>query len=65
MSLARRELARIMGTEYARVVETCLTCLDDDNDDFGNKDEFLDEDQVVVGARYIEKVRGLTPGEIQ
>ncbi|KAI3399403.1 hypothetical protein diail_7131 [Diaporthe ilicicola] len=56
LSLARRELPKVMGTEYARVVETCLTCLDDNNDDFGDQSEFEDEDGIVVGARYIEKV---------
>lgn len=56
LSLARSELPKVMGTEYARVVETCLTCLDDNNDDFGDQSEFEDEDGIVVGARYIEKV---------
>jgi serine/threonine protein kinase len=56
LSLARFELPKVMGTEYARVVETCLTCLDDNNDDFGDQSEFEDEDGIVVGARYIEKV---------
>lgn len=56
LDLARSELPKVMGTEYARVVETCLTCLDDNNDDFGDQSEFEDEDGIVVGARYIEKV---------
>ncbi len=47
-----------MGNKYSKVVETCLTCLDKDNVDFGDEDEFLDEDRVVVGVRYIEKVLG-------
>lgn len=58
LSLARLELPKIMGTEYARVVETCLTCLDDNNNDFGDQSEFEDQDGIVVGARYIEKVSG-------
>lgn len=56
LSLARSELPKVMGTEYARVVETCLTCLNDNNNDFGDQTEFEDEDGIVVGARYIEKV---------
>ena len=40
------------------MVETCLTCLDKDNIDFGDEDEFADEDGVVLGVRYIEKVLG-------
>lgn len=56
LGLARPELPRIMGTAFAKVVETCLTYLDEGNDDFGDVSEFQDEDGVVVGARYIEKV---------
>jgi hypothetical protein len=49
-------LRRQMGTMYAKVVETCLTCLDKGNIDFGDEKEFQDEDGVAVGVRYIEKV---------
>lgn len=56
LGLARSELRRIMGTAFAKVVETCLTCLDEGNDDFGEVSEFQDDDGVLVGARYIEKV---------
>ncbi|KAK0742990.1 hypothetical protein B0T18DRAFT_430366 [Schizothecium vesticola] len=54
--LARGPLRRKMGTVYGKVVETCLTCLDRDNVDFGDEKEFHDKDGVVVGVRYIEKV---------
>ena len=56
--LARGPLKAAMGSRYAEVVETCLTCLDADNADFGDEDEFKDEDGVAVGVRYIEKVIG-------
>ncbi|GAP92115.1 putative podospora anserina S mat+ genomic DNA chromosome supercontig 6 [Rosellinia necatrix] len=56
VSLARGALRRYMGRRYAAVVETCLTCLDRDNTDFGDEKEFLDNDGVLVGVRYIEKV---------
>lgn len=49
-------LRRQMGTLYAKIVETCLTCLDKGNVDFGDEKEFQDEDGVAVGVRYIEKV---------
>ena len=49
-------LPQRMGTKYARVVETCLTCLDAGNVDFGDAREFEDQDGVLVGVRYIEKV---------
>ncbi|KAI3342345.1 hypothetical protein F4824DRAFT_198230 [Ustulina deusta] len=55
VSLAE-ELPRYMGRRYAAVVKTCLTCLDNDNTDFGDEQEFLDRDGVLVGVRYIEKV---------
>ncbi|SPO06157.1 uncharacterized protein DNG_08846 [Cephalotrichum gorgonifer] len=58
LRLARGPLRAAVGTRYAEVVETCLTCLDADNTDFGDEDEFRDEDGVAVGVRYIEKVIG-------
>lgn len=45
-----------MGTIYSKVVVTCLTCLHPGNAGFGNEDEFQDEDGILVGVRYIEKV---------
>ncbi|GFP60478.1 hypothetical protein TASIC1_0019002400 [Trichoderma asperellum] len=56
LQLARGTLRRNMGNKYSKVVETCLTCLDKDNEDFGDDGEFQDEDGVAIGARYIEKV---------
>ncbi|KAF2494749.1 hypothetical protein BU16DRAFT_550586 [Lophium mytilinum] len=55
-ALARRALPRRMGSKYASVVETCLTCLDPDNADFGDESEFEDVDGILVGVRYIEKI---------
>ncbi len=59
VSIARDVLPQRMGTKYARIVETCLTCLDEGNVDFGDEREFQDADGVLVGVRYIEKVRSL------
>ncbi|KAJ5922358.1 hypothetical protein N7516_010061 [Penicillium verrucosum] len=56
LSLAQGELRSRMGTIYSEVVVTCLTCLDPENVDFGDEREFQDEDGILVGARYIEKV---------
>ncbi|KAK0644064.1 hypothetical protein B0T16DRAFT_377950 [Cercophora newfieldiana] len=61
LSLARKELRQCMGTKYAEIVETCLTCLDADNADFGDETEFEDEDGICVGVRYIEKARPNCP----
>jgi hypothetical protein len=57
LSLARTELPEKVGTKYSRIVETCLTCLDGGNEDFGDESEFQDQDGVLVAVRYIEKVR--------
>ncbi|RFU74248.1 hypothetical protein TARUN_8010 [Trichoderma arundinaceum] len=56
LQLARGTLRRRMGNKYSKVVETCLTCLDQNNEDFGDEKEFQDVDGIAVGARYIEKV---------
>lgn len=56
VAFARRELPRNMGDRYTEVVVTCLTCLDEDNVDFGDETEFQDAEAVVVNVRYIEKV---------
>ena len=56
VSLAWADLPKRMGSRYARVVQTCLTCLDEDNVDFGDESEFQDADGVLVGVRYVEKV---------
>jgi hypothetical protein len=57
VELAREKLPRVMGSRYANIVETCLTCLDTENRDFGDPSEFEDEDGIRIGVRYIEKVR--------
>ncbi|KAM0449150.1 hypothetical protein ACHAO4_007812 [Trichoderma viride] len=56
LQLARGTLRRSMGNKYGKVVETCLTCLDKDNEVFGDDEEFKDEDGFAIGAMYIEKV---------
>jgi len=59
VSLTRTLLPIRMGNNYAEIVETCLTCLDEKNSDFGDENEFLDQDGIRVGVRYIEKVTSL------
>lgn len=56
LSLAQTKVPLTMGDQYAEIVQTCLTCLDPDNADFGDETEFQDGDGIRVGARYIEKV---------
>ena len=57
---AKRHLSKRMGERYEEIVVNCLTCLDQDNADFGDQSEFEDMDGVLVGVRYIEKVCGYT-----
>ena len=57
VELARRRLPLRMGDRYAAVVVTCLTCLDGNNEGFGGDEaEMEDEDGVLVGTRFIERV---------
>lgn len=56
IDLAKRELPKRMGERYEEIVVNCLTCLDQDNADFGDQSEFEDADGVLVGVKYIEKV---------
>ena len=60
VNLARIKLPPVVGNKYAEVVATCLTCLDEDNGDFGDEEELLDEDGVVVGVRFIHKASFVT-----
>jgi serine/threonine protein kinase len=56
VELARARLPSLMGVLYTGIVVNCLTCLDSDNNDFGDRTEFEDSDGVLVGVRYIQKV---------
>jgi len=44
-----------MGRKYTETIVICLTCLDTSNT-FGDESEFLDENGILVGVRFIEKV---------
>ncbi|KAI1861561.1 hypothetical protein JX265_009528 [Neoarthrinium moseri] len=56
VELAKSRLPMRMGDKYTSVVITCLTCLDEGNEDFGDDCGMQDEDGVLVGVRFIEKV---------
>jgi hypothetical protein len=57
VTLATEQLPSRMGTKYTEVVLLCLQCMDRAVG-FGSEDEgeFYDEDGIVVGVRYIEKI---------
>lgn len=56
VSLAKDILPQRMGNKFTSVVLNCLTCMDPDNRDFGDRDEFRDREGVLIGVRYIEKI---------
>jgi len=56
VAIAEAQLPGRMGTVYTNVVASCLTCLDRDNQGFGDECDFMDEDGILVGVRYIEKI---------
>ena len=56
VDLAKKRLPSRMGDKYTEIAVTCLTCLDETNEDFGDDSEFQDADGVLIGVRYIEKV---------
>jgi hypothetical protein len=57
VSLAKMQLPMRMGRIYTDTVLACLTCLDPNSPLFQDEREFEDEDGILVGMRYIEKVR--------
>ena len=55
--IAQSSLPVSMGTRYADLVVSCLTCLDpNETNRFGSQADLQDEDGIIVGIRYIEKV---------
>lgn len=55
VELAIHKLPLVVGEIYAEVVVNCLTCLDSDNVDFADSDEFENQNGVAVGVRYLQK----------
>lgn len=55
--MAKEVLPAKMGRKYTEIVLTCLTCLDKSHNAFGFEADFLDENGLLVGVRFIEKVR--------
>lgn len=56
VGLAKTELPSLAGDKYAEIVVTCLTCLDKENNGFGDESEMVDEDGILVGVRFIEAI---------
>jgi hypothetical protein len=57
VTMSREELPSRMGRTYTEVVMSCLTCLDpEESNMFVGKDDVYDEDGIVVGVAFIEKI---------
>ncbi|QGA19453.1 hypothetical protein EYB26_007142 [Talaromyces marneffei] len=57
VSMASDRLPGLMGPRYTNIVISCLRCLDPEETNlFGTTAELEDQDGIVVGVRYIEKV---------
>jgi serine/threonine protein kinase len=56
IAAAQERLPIMVGSKYSNVVVSCLSCLDRDNQGFGDESEFQDSDGVVIGVKYIERV---------
>jgi hypothetical protein len=56
VKMSQKQLPPKMGHKYADTVITSLTCLDNTYNSFGDTKEFCDENGILVGVRFIEKV---------
>ncbi|RYO98059.1 hypothetical protein DL765_010952 [Monosporascus sp. GIB2] len=56
IDMTLRKLPRFMGDKYAQIVLTCLTCLDDDSNDFGEEVDLSDRDGITLGMKFIQKI---------
>ncbi|KAL2834831.1 hypothetical protein BJY01DRAFT_252807 [Aspergillus pseudoustus] len=57
VTMASDRLPQLMGRRYAELVLACLTCLDPGETNlFGKQRDLEDEDGIVVGVQYIEKI---------
>lgn len=56
-TLAREKLPARMGKMFTEVVVNCLTCMDETNEDFANQSEFESSDGILIGVKYVKKVK--------
>ncbi|GFF76850.1 hypothetical protein IFM47457_04255 [Aspergillus lentulus] len=53
ITLAIDVLRQRIKNKFAQMVVNCLTCMDESNRDFGDKEDIQDEDGVMIGVKYI------------
>lgn len=56
VEMAREKLSRRMGEKYTHVVVSCLTCLDDDSEDFSSLGQMTDSNGILVAIRFTEQI---------
>ncbi|BCS24354.1 uncharacterized protein APUU_40798S [Aspergillus puulaauensis] len=56
MALAKEQLPIRMGKMDTQVVVNWLSCMDEMSEEFSNKSEFEDADDILIGVKYVEKV---------
>jgi hypothetical protein len=56
VAMSRELLPARMGEMYTDIVVSCLTCLDEGNDDFAGLEEDGGDDGITVGVRFVEKI---------
>ncbi|RDW64347.1 uncharacterized protein DSM5745_09758 [Aspergillus mulundensis] len=55
--MATARLPELMGQRYTGLALSCLTCLDPgDTNLFGREQDLQDEDGIIVGVQFIEKI---------
>lgn len=63
VALAIARLPSKLGRKYTDIVVTCLMCLDKTGNAFGEEKDYRDDDGILVGVRYIEKVSKIAIAE--
>lgn len=59
--LAKEKLPQAMGERYSQVVLSCLTCLDEGNEDFGGdtaQQAAIDPEGILLGVQFNELILG-------
>jgi hypothetical protein len=64
VGIAESKLPLTMGRRYAEAVLVCLKCLDKEDNPFAVDAELLDENGVLIGVRFIEKVKRPNPSSV-
>jgi serine/threonine protein kinase len=60
LAIAEEKLPSRMGFSFTDIAISCLNCLDvEETNLFGKEDDLQDQDGIVVGVQYIEKVNAV------